>query len=82
MNLTPVDKSSQIAAYGYDSTTQTLEVQFKSSPVVYRYTGVDAETAQGLNDAVSKGSFIFKNVKGKFDFEKLEPTEPGSTDEE
>jgi hypothetical protein len=70
--------SSQIAEYGYDEGTQTLSVRFKNkdgqaSENYYNYSGVDPDTAAAMDDAESKGSFLYANIKGKFDYQKIEP---------
>lgn len=62
--------SSQIHAYGYDAATQQLAVEYHSNHdrMTYHYVRVPAETFAGLEAAESKGSFIYRNVKGKFEF--------------
>lgn len=70
--------SSQIAEVGYDEGSQTLSVRFKQkdgtpSPNYYNYSGVDPETANAMETGESVGKFFYANVKGKFDFTKIEP---------
>lgn len=62
--------SSQIHAYGYDAATQQLAVEYHSNHerMTYHYLRVPQETFAGLEAAESKGSFIYRNVKGKFEY--------------
>lgn len=69
LTMTPVTGSAQVAEDGYDAEARVLAVRYKSSEFVYRYEGVPAEVAMAYDQAPSKGSFLAKNVKGKFKFE-------------
>lgn len=82
-------ESSQVAAIGYDPSTQTYAVQFKTkggtpAPHVYHYAGVDAEIAQQVDAADSTGSAVRRLiVNGGFEFTKIEVDSvgpEGSTD--
>ena len=55
--LTPIDpeRSKQVAAHGYDPSTQTLAVQFRNSASVYHYKDVPPEKADALSSADSLG---------------------------
>lgn len=72
LSLTP--DSSQLHGYGYDAAGKVLAVEYRSNhdSVTYHYKEVPAEAAQGLDAAESKGAFIFKQIKPKFDFDRLE----------
>lgn len=61
MTRTPVS-SSNIASIGYDSRTQTLEVEFNNGSV-YQYHGVPAGIYQGLMGAPSHGEYLDAYVK-------------------
>lgn len=61
MNRTPVS-SSNIASIGYDSRTQTLEVEFHNGSV-YQYHGVPSSIYQGLMGAPSHGSYLDAYIK-------------------
>jgi len=50
-------ESSMIYAYGYDKTTETLEVVFNRTGV-YRYRNVPKEVYKELTAASSKGSYM------------------------
>jgi hypothetical protein len=66
ISLTPVD-SSNIRAIGWDSTTKTLAVQFKSGGT-YHYPGVDAKLHQQLMAAPSVGGFFASHLRQRKDF--------------
>ena len=55
---------------GYDAELRTLEIEFISGGV-YRYYDVPAEVHQWLMNARSKGTFVTRLVRGKYDFERV-----------
>jgi KTSC domain len=61
MNRTPVT-SSNLAAVGYDPSTQTLEIKFLSSGV-YQYSGIPSSVYDGLMAASSHGSYFDQHIK-------------------
>jgi hypothetical protein len=61
-------KSSNISAVGWEPF---LVIKFKSGGT-YIYKGVPEKMYKKFLKAKSKGKFFFKNVKGKFEFEKLQ----------
>lgn len=61
--------SSNVEAIGYDDYTQQLHVQFVSSGL-YIYSDVPRFVFEDLLNAPSKGSFINREVKGVYQFEK------------
>ena len=57
-------ESSQIQAIGYDVSTQTLAIQFKSGTrAIYHYANVTAEDFAAFKAAESIGSHFYKNIK-------------------
>lgn len=70
--MQPVE-SSQIASAGFDAGTQTLALQFKSGGPVYHYSGFTQEQYDAFLKAESKGKHFGAHIKGKFDFQKIEP---------
>lgn len=58
--------SSNIAAYGYDMTSATLAVKFKSGPggSIYHYEGVPAWVYTELHAAPSKGKYLAEKIRG------------------
>lgn len=61
--------SSNIAAIGYESATNTLEVEFTSG-AVYEYLGVPAETYEAFLQAESPGRYFATNIKGAYTFNR------------
>ncbi len=59
--------SSNIAAVGYDESTETLEVEFNSG-LVYEYDAVPKTIYESMIIANSVGIFFNENVKGRFDY--------------
>jgi hypothetical protein len=60
----PVESRS-IASIGYDSGSQTLEVEFKRGGV-YRYLRVPERTWRDLMRAGSHGQYLNAQVKGHY----------------
>lgn len=65
----PVE-SSNLKSVGFDSKTETLEVEFIHGGV-YCYFDVPEEVYAALMKAESKGGFFQKNVRGKFPFKRI-----------
>lgn len=63
-------QSSNVASVGYDETSGELHVVFLNSPTVYVYLGVPREVFDGLMAAESKGSYLNREVKSTYKFEK------------
>ena len=61
MNRTPV-RSSHLKSVGYDSTAQTLEVEFSDGDI-YHYYNVPTHIHAGLMSAFSKGTFLNQRIK-------------------
>jgi KTSC domain len=64
MERTPV-QSSNIVSVGYDSSVETLEVEFKSG-AVYQYFNVPTLLYEQLMCAPSVGAFFNANVRNCF----------------
>lgn len=79
--LFPDDESSQLHAYGYDPTTQTLAIQFKRTVdgkrvggSVYHYANVTPGAYNAFVKSDSKGSHFGIHIKphaDKFPFRKV-----------
>jgi hypothetical protein len=54
-----------VAEIGYDNTSRTLEVQFKTG-TVYQYFDVPQQVYNELIHASSIGGYINANLKGHF----------------
>lgn len=64
-DMTPVKKSSNVAAYGYDPTSNRLRVEFKNGRQ-YDYEGVSQKMADTLNEANeigNVGSYVGSVIK-------------------
>ena len=62
MNRVPVS-SSNLVAVGYDSSSLTLEVEFKNG-AVYQYFDVPPHEHEDLMRASSTGRHLIAHVKG------------------
>jgi hypothetical protein len=62
MTLTPIKGSSQIAAVGYDSKTQTLQIKFQKGGL-YSYHPFTQEAYVLLLNAESPGKFFHANIR-------------------
>ena len=62
--------SSNIRSIGYDSTTQTLEVEFLSG-WVYQYYGVPEVIHQEMMQASSKGVFLNQYIKNAYGYSRV-----------
>jgi hypothetical protein len=69
MDMQPVS-SSNIAAVGYDETTSTLAVEFKTGKT-YEYSEVPPEEFANLIGASSVGSYFINNIKNSFPTRKI-----------
>ena len=63
-------RSRALRSVGYDTTTQTLEVEFISNSV-YRYFDVPEFTHRAFMHAKSKGRFFQVSIDRKFRFEEV-----------
>jgi hypothetical protein len=59
--------SSAISSVGYDERSAVLEVEF-SSGVVYDYLQVPKKVYRDLLKAPSKGSFVSRRVRDRYEF--------------
>ncbi len=62
--------SSNLFSYGYDSTTQILEVEFQSNRAVYQYADVPQAIYRELDTAQSKGQYFIRNIRDVYAFRK------------
>lgn len=68
MDRLPV-ASSNLVSVGYETDTQTLEVEFKWS--IYRYFDVPSYVYEELMNATSKGSYHHQNIKSSYQYERV-----------
>ena len=69
MDKQPV-ASSNVRSVGYDSHTQTLEVEFLSG-WVYQYYGVPDQMYQEFMQAASKGRFLNFYLKNRYPYSRV-----------
>lgn len=69
MERTPVS-SSNISAIGYDTDSQTLQVEFTNG-VVYQYSNFPVGEYEGFMNADSKGKYLHANIKNRYSYVKL-----------
>jgi hypothetical protein len=62
--------SSVVAAIRYDANTFTLRVIYVSGSV-YDYKDVPEKVYKEMKEAFSKGEFLNKHIKPKYEFEKI-----------
>jgi hypothetical protein len=62
--------SSNVEAIGYDEDTETLRVWFLNGSV-YDYSGVGIMEFEALREAPSVGSYLARNIKGQYPYEKI-----------
>lgn len=62
--------SSVIAKMIYDSSTALLTIIYVSG-AVYAYENVPGEIYNAMKSAMSKGTFLNRNIKGKYPFKKI-----------
>jgi len=62
--------SSNIAAIGYDAENQTVYVQFLNGST-YAYKGVPEHEFESLRTAPSVGSYLNRNYKNVYPYERV-----------
>jgi hypothetical protein len=63
--------SSMATAVGYDDGKNILQVEFHNG-AVYQYSDIDQDTWQDLHQADSIGKFFNENVRGKYQYERVD----------
>ena len=63
--------SSVIASMHYNETSKTLTIVYVSGAIYY-YLNVPAKSYAALKNAPSKGTYLNREIKGRFDYEKIE----------
>ena len=62
--------SSNLASVGYDTPTQTLEVEFLSGSV-YQYYNVPENIYEQLMQAGSKGRFFHQYIRNAYPYSRI-----------
>lgn len=63
--------SSNIESIGYDEENQEVYVKFLNG-TVYAYKGVPQHEFENLRDAPSLGSYLHRNYKNIYPYERVE----------
>lgn len=63
--------SSNVSEVGYNDNNSTLYVRFNNN-TLYQYFGVPKIEYEGLLYAPSVGSYLYRNIKGIYTYERLE----------
>jgi len=63
-------ESSNIESIGYDSKSQTLEIEFLNGSL-YQYFDVPEHIFSALMNADSHGKYLNANIKGIYRFSKV-----------
>jgi len=69
MDRIPVTLSN-LASVGYDSSSQTLEVEFRNGSI-YQYFGVSPDIYEGLLNAPSKGSYFYQRIRNVYPYSRV-----------
>jgi len=62
--------SSNVESIGYESNTQTLEVEFKNGNI-YQYFDVPEAIYDAMAKAESAGRFLIDNIKGVYRYARV-----------
>lgn len=62
--------STNVAAIGYDSGSQTLEIEFLNGSI-YQYFDVPQQIYDELMGANSQGIYLSANIKGVYRYSKI-----------
>jgi hypothetical protein len=63
--------SSVVARIEYDTLSHTLRIVYVSG-MMYDYKNVPEQIYAAMKTAFSKGTFLNKYIKGKYEFDKVE----------
>lgn len=63
-------ESSNIESIGYDSSSQTLEIEFLNG-TIYQYFDVPQRVFEELIGADSHGRYLNSNIKGIYRYSKV-----------
>jgi hypothetical protein len=74
ITLTLTPESDGLHGYGYDPVSQKLAVEFEANHAerTYHYLKVPPAMAADLEAASSKTAFVMRNIKPKYQVERLE----------
>lgn len=64
-------ESSNLEAVGYDTKSDTLEVDFKGGRA-YQYYDVPRSTYNGLTHSRSKGHYFAEHIRDQFEYTRID----------
>lgn len=79
-DMIKIENSSNLTGYFYNDEIKKLFIEFKGG-AVYVYDEISIELAAEFLKAESKGAFLAKRIKDKFNFIKYEVSEIDKTNE-
>lgn len=62
--------SSNLQSVGYDSNSETLEIEFKNGSI-YQYPGVPVAIYQGLMAASSHGKYFAQYIRKHYSYTRI-----------
>ncbi|MET3870691.1 KTSC domain-containing protein [Puniceicoccus vermicola] len=63
-------ESSNLERFGYEASTMSLRVEFKSGGT-YDYYDVPEQVFENMKAAPSKGSFLAQHIKGVYRYARI-----------
>ena len=62
--------STNIRSIGYETTTQTLDIEFRGGSL-YQYSGVGYAVYQALMSAASIGSYFYAHIRDQYPYTRV-----------
>ena len=62
--------SSVVSAMSYDAARAILRITFVSG-IIYDYRNVPEEVYHAMKTSGSKGTYLNRHIKGRYEFEKI-----------
>ena len=70
IDMIPMVGSSNVDSIGYDEATQVLRIRFIKGGL-YEYKNVPPMEFEQLRNAPSVGSYLSRNIKGNYPFDRI-----------
>ena len=64
-------ESSNVNAIGYNENNQEVYIRFNNG-TTYKYSNVPIQEFEGLKNAPSIGSYLHRNIKGSYPYERVD----------
>jgi hypothetical protein len=72
--LIPIENSSNLAGWAFDSATGVMAIAFKSDERPHLYRDAPPHKVEGFKAAVSKGRFLIAEIRDQHDHESPDGT--------